>query len=96
MKGMVRNKFGWESTKRSFFMKFLVCALFAGALLFASGCVQGTVSKQISVYRDAQGNITQTVETETFSHAGTIPQGLKVDHLRYGGGNTGVLKVSTP
>ena len=75
-------------------MKYLVCALLAGSLLFVSGCVHGTVQKQISVYRDAQGNITQTVETETFSHPGRIPRGLQCDHWRYGGGNTSELKVS--
>jgi len=63
-------------------------------LLFASGCIQGTIQRQVAVYRDSEGNITQIVETESFTHAATTSKQLHFDTLRYGGSNKETVKVS--
>ncbi len=56
-------------------------------IILISGCVQTRFEKSISVTKDAQGNIIQTVETETVSQPGNgIPIKLeKIKNIQFDG-----------
>ncbi len=56
------------------------------AFLFG-GCVQTQFHKSVTVHKDAAGNITETIETESISQPGSAwPVKFQYLHLNQGGG----------
>ncbi|WP_434603111.1 hypothetical protein J3P85_07250 [Pseudomonas sp. Z1-12] len=59
----------------------LNAALLLLAITALSGCVQTAYSKSISVTKDAEGRIVQTVETETITQPGQGYQ-MKLEKIK--------------
>ena len=60
-----------------------------------TGCIAARFEKTIQVHRDAKGNITEIIETETVIQPGyTFGKSVQPDHIKYGAGNKDTVKIS--
>jgi len=74
-------------------MKHIAYLLIAVTLMLASGCVQATFQKQVQIYRDADGNITQIIETESIIRPGQTSTRLQPEHVRYSTSHPAVVSL---